>query len=73
MKIISTKKYEYLNYMIKQLREERNELVKQNAELKKQLIYHKTWNQTFTDVIFPNTDERGLGEQEVPVNFPDLW
>ena len=25
------------------------------------------------DIIFPNTDERGLGEQEVPVNFPDLW
>lgn len=80
MKIISTKKYEYLMYLIKSLREERDELKKQNAELKKQnaelkkqLIYHKTWNQTFTDVIFPNTDERGLGEQEVPVNFPDLW
>lgn len=77
MKIISTMKYDYLNYMIKQLREERNELVKQNAELKKQLLYQKTYNDTFKqkldEIIFPNTDERGLGEQEVPVNFPDLW
>lgn len=70
MKIMSTKKYEYLMYLIKSLREERD-------ELKKQLIYQKTYNDTFKrkmdEIIFPNTDERGLGEQEVPVNFPDLW
>ena len=70
MKIISTKKYEYLMYLIKSLREERD-------ELKKQLLYQKTYNDTFKrkldEIIFPNTDERGLGEQEVPVNFPDLW
>ena len=70
MKIISTKKYEYLMYMIEQLRKERD-------ELKKQLIYQKTYNDTFKrkldEIIFPNTDERGLGEQEIPVNFPDLW
>ena len=70
MKIMSTKKYEYLMYLIKSLREERD-------ELKKQLIYQKTYNDTFKrkldEIIFPNTDERGLGEQEIPVNFPDLW
>ena len=70
MKIMSTKKYEYLLYTIQQLRKERD-------ELKKQLIYQKTYNDTFKrkldEIIFPNTDERGLGEQEIPVNFPDLW
>lgn len=70
MKIMSTKKYKYLMYLIKSLREERD-------ELKKQLLYQKTYNDTFKrkldEIIFPNTDERGLGEQEVPVNFPDLW
>lgn len=70
MKIMSTKKYEYYMYLIKCLREE-------NAELKKQLLYQKTYNDTFKrkldEIIFPNTDERGLGEQEIPANFPDLW
>ena len=70
MKIMSTKKYKYLLYTIQQLRKERD-------ELKKQLIYQKTYNDTFKrkldEIIFPNTDERGLGEQEIPVNFPDLW
>ena len=66
MKIMSTKKYEYLLYTIQQLRKERD-------ELKKQLIYQKTYNDTFKrkldEIIFPNTDERGLGEQEIPVFF----
>ena len=70
MKIMSTKKYKYLLYTIQQLRKERD-------ELKKQLIYQKTYNDTFKrkldEIIFPNTDERGLGEQEIPINFPDLW
>lgn len=70
MKIMTTKKYEYLMYTIQQLRKERD-------ELKKQLIYQQTYNDTFKhkldEIIFPNTDERGLGEQEIPVNFPDLW
>lgn len=70
MKILTNKKYEYLMYTIQQLRKERD-------ELKKQLIYQKTYNDTFKlkldEIIFPNTDERGLGEQEIPVNFPDLW
>ena len=73
MKIISTKKYNQMRKMQTMMHEKIMELMEENAELRKQLIYHKTWNQTFTDVIFPNTDERGLGEQEVPVNFPDLW
>ena len=70
MKILTNKKYECLMYTIQQLRKERD-------ELKKQLIYQKTYNDTFKrkldEIIFPNTDERGLGEQEIPVNFPDLW
>ena len=77
MKIISKMKYDYLMYLIKSLREERDELKKQNYELKKQLIYQKTYNDTFKqkldDIIYPNTDERGLGEQETPTDFPDIW
>ena len=70
IKIITKDHYEFLNYQIKILREERD-------ELKKQLLYQRVYNDTFKrkmdEVIFPNTDERGLGEQEIPVNFPDLW
>ena len=25
------------------------------------------------DIIFPNTDERGLGEPGTPIDFPDLY
>lgn len=84
MKIMSTKKYKQMlldyNGLIGQIKKSIkviDQLEAENAELKKQLLYQKTYNDTFKrkldEIIFPNTDERGLGEQEIPVNFPDLW
>lgn len=77
IKIITKDQYDFLKYQIKSLREERNELQKELLETRKKLLYATTYQTTFEnklkEVIFPNTDERGLGEQEIPVNFPDLW
>ena len=82
--IMTTKKYKQMLIDDQCLIKEIDKAIKiidqleaENAELKKQLIYQKTYNDTFKrkldEIIFPNTDERGLGEQEIPVNFPDLW
>ncbi len=77
MKIMSTKKYNQMRKMQTMMHEKIMELLDENAELRKKLLYQQTYNDTFKrkldEIIFPNTDERGLGEQEVPVNFPDLW
>ena len=77
IKIITKDKYDFLLYQIRILREERNELKKELLETKKKLLYVTTYQTTFEnklkEVIYPNTDERGLGEQETPIDFPDIW
>ena len=77
IKIITKDKYDFLLYQIRILREERNELKKELLEAKKKLLYATTYQTTFEnklkEVIYPNTDERGLGEQETPIDFPDIW
>ena len=77
IKIITKDQYDFLLYQIKMLREERTELKTKLLETKKQMLYYKTYHSTFEqklkEVIFPNTDERGLGEQETPIDFPDIW
>ena len=77
MKIITTKKYNQMRKMQSMMHEKIMELLEENAELRKKLLYQQTYNDTFKrkldEIIFPNTDKRGLGEQEVPINFPDLW
>lgn len=77
IKIITKDQYDFLKYQIRILREERNELKKELLETKKKLLYATTYQTTFEnklkEVIFPNTDERGLGEQETPIDFPDIW
>lgn len=76
MKIMSTKKYKQMMNVIELQHDKIMKLTEQNAELKKQLLYQKTYNDTFKrkldEIIFPNTDERGLGEQEMPINFSDF-
>ena len=77
IKIITKDQYDFLLYQIKILREERTELKTKLLETKKQLLYYKTYQSTFEqklkEVIFPNTDERGLSDQETPLDFPDIW
>lgn len=52
-------------------------LYKDYEAIRKKLIYQQTYNDTFKqkmdDIIYPNTDERGLGDQETPTDFPDIW
>ena len=71
IKIITKDQYDFLLYQIRILREERNELKKELLEVKKQLLYQKTYNTVFRqkldEVIYPNTDERGLGDSR-PMN-----
>ena len=84
MKIITDQKYKELNDTIDAYVRLAMKHIKKidmlEAELlktKKELSYYKTYNDTFkqklNEVIFPNTDERGLGEQETPIDFPDIW
>lgn len=71
IKIITKDKYDFLLYQIRILREERNELKKELLEVKKKLLYQQTYNTVFKqkldEVIYPNTDERGLGDSR-PTN-----
>ena len=82
MKILRKKTYDALIKKIVTLSNFRDyqskkieELMEENAELKKKLLYAQVYHSTFKSkvesVIFPNTDERGLGEEEKPVIFPD--
>ena len=73
MKIMSTKKYKELLEENAALLRQIERSIKKITKLEQELAYYKQFNATFHDIIFPNTDERGLGEQEIPVNFPDLW
>lgn len=75
--IMTTTEYKKLERSLYSLAKENDRLYKDYQAVRKQLIYQKTYNDTFKrkldEIIYPNTDERGLGEQEVPINFPDLW
>lgn len=75
--IITTTEYKKMVHNLYSLAKENDRLYKDYQAVRKQLIYKQTYIDTFKrkldEVIFPNTDERGLGEQEIPVNFPDLW
>ena len=84
MKIMTTKKYKELNDTIDAYVRLANKHIKkieqleaELKEVKKKLLYATTYQTTFEnklkEVIFPNTDERGLGEQETPIDFPDIW
>ena len=77
MKILTNENYKGLLQLIADQKKEIIRLRQYNADLKKQLLYIDTYNKTFkntmNELIFPNTDERGLGDQETPVDFPDLW
>lgn len=77
--IVIMKKLDYIKMerSLYGLARDYDNLCKDYEAIRKKLIYQQTYNDTFkqklNEVIFPNTDERGLGEQEIPVNFPDLW
>ena len=78
MRIMTTKKYNELNETIEAYVRLADKHIKKITtleakidELNKQLLYQKTYNTVFRqkldEVIYPNTDERGLGDSR-PTN-----
>lgn len=80
IKIITTTEYRKLQDELGHLRKEREELIKVidlyrkcNQKLENDIRLLKNINSDFTDVIFPNTDERGLGDTDTPIDLSDIW
>ena len=79
IKIISRAKYLQLITELKNLRKEREELLKVidlyrkcNRKLEHDIVILKRINSPI-DVIFPNTEEGGLGDTDTPDNLSDIW
>lgn len=77
MKLMTNNKYNSLMRTLKHQNEIINNLVKENKRLKSDLGYYKlkhNFEYGITHgVIFPNTDERGLGDSGTPTIFPDIF
>ena len=80
IKIITTTEYRKLQDELGHLRKEREALIKVidlyrkcNQKLENDIRILKNINSDFTDVIFPNTDERGLGDTDTPIDLSDIW
>ena len=80
IKIITTTEYKKLQDELGHLRKEREDLIKVidlyrkcNQKLENDIRLLKNINSEFTDVIFPNTDERGLGDTDTPIDLSDIW
>ena len=80
IKIITTTEYKKLQDELGHLRKEREDLIKVidlyrkcNNKLENDIRLLKNINSDFTDVIFPNTDERGLGDTDTPIDLSDIW
>ena len=80
IKIITTTEYNKLQDELGHLRKEREDLIKVidlyrkcNNKLENDIRLLKNINSDFTDVIFPNTDERGLGDTDTPIDLSDIW
>ena len=80
IKIITTTEYNKLQEDLRSLQKEREDLIKVidlyrkcNNKLENDIRLLKNINSDFTDVIFPNTDERGLGDTDTPIDLSDIW
>ena len=80
IKIITASEYKKLQNELGHLRKEREELIKVidlyrkcNQKLENDIRLLKNINSDFTDVIFPNTEERGLGDTDTPIDLSDIW
>jgi hypothetical protein len=78
--IISRKKYEALTQELDTLRKEKIDLLKVfemyrkcNSKLENDIRILKNINSSFTDVIFPNTEEGRLGDTDTPTDLSDIW
>ena len=80
IKIITTTEYNKLQGELGHLRKEREDLIKVidlyrkcNNKLENDIRILKNINSDFTNVIFPNTEERGLGDTDTPIDLSDIW
>ena len=77
MKILSNKKYselmEVIGHQAAVIKQQNMKINKLNNDIR---LYRKCLinnTNSHADIIFPNTDERGLtGEAETPINFSDI-
>lgn len=58
--------------VIEQLADDNIRLQAENQKLKDLVEFHKYMRSSPDDVIFPNTDERGLGEGDTPTDLSPL-
>lgn len=74
MKLMTNDKYNKLMRTLKQQHEIITNLVKENKALKRDFAHYIAKDISLSKgVIFPNTDERGLGDSGTPLNFPDIF
>ena len=71
MKIITNKTYDDYITTLMRLSARVDELTKENKRLKNDIRCLKNINSR--DIIFPNTDERGLGDSDTPTNLSDKY
>lgn len=71
MKILSTKTYEQMIKLLEFQHDKIFSLMRENNNLKRQLNAANNRADSIKGLIFPNTDERGLGDTGTPLNFPD--
>ena len=58
--------------VIEQLADDNIKLQDENKHLKDLVEFHKYMRTSPDDIIFPNTDERGLGEGDTPSDLSPL-
>lgn len=77
MKLMTNDKYNALMMTLKRQHEIINGLVKENKSLKRELgrceLMRNLERGSTYGVIFPNTDERGLGDSGTPTIFQDIF
>lgn len=82
IKIITTTEYKKLQDEMGNLRKEKEELIKvidlyrkYNEKLLSDIrkLATESINSHAANISFPNTDERGLGDTDTPINLSDIW
>ena len=71
MIILRKKTYDQMIHLLDFQHDKIFSLMRENNNLKRQLNAANNRADSIKGLIFPNTDERGLGDTGTPLNFPD--
>ena len=71
MKILTNKKYDQIMKLLEFQHDKIFSLISENNKLKRQLNDANNRADSIKGLIFPNTDERGLGDTGTPTIFPE--